>query len=433
MATRCILGVMTTPPGAPAKQRGIVHTLAGDLRGMFTSGKDFKAHRVVKRTLADLEEFYLTEEHQKRLARAGFLKRWILRMWWLFKGLVLKLSPARRLMLALGLFVFSNINVRGENYTLNFPGVGVALILLVLALELRDKLVAHDELETGRTLQKALMPSAAPVIAGWDIWLYTQSANEVSGDLVDALTLGPDRTALLLADVAGKGLSAALLSAKLQATVRALMVDADIVVAGLELFMKRAKVGNSLMVDADIAVAGLDAARQVPPPLPGASGGSQPRLPTLGDLGEHVNHIMYRDGVRGRFATMVCLLVSANSGAVRLLNAGHMAPLVLRGLVIEELPRGSVALGMVPVTTYFEQATQLGAGDTLVVYSDGVTEAMNGARDFFGDEQLRAVLGGQRGRTAAETGQAVVDAVTRFVGDAPVHDDVSLVVVRRTG
>ena len=401
---------MNGPHEGPPKDRGIVHTLASDFRGVFSPGQRFTAHRVAKRTLADLEEFYLTEEHRKRLARAGLVKRTILRMWWLFKGLVLKLSPARRLMLALGLINLAGIRITtplgGRDVDITFPNFGVALVLLVLALELRDKLVAHDELETGRTVQKALMPSAPPVLAGWDIWLYTQSANEVSGDLVDALALGADRTALILADVAGKGLSAALLSAKLQATVRAIVVDAEIV-GGL-----------------------LSEARQAPPPLPDASG-QRPGLPSLGHLGERVNHIMYRDGVRGRFATMVCLLVQADAGTVRLLNAGHMAPLVLRDVAIEELPRGSVALGMVPVATYAEQAATLGAGDTLVVYSDGVTEAMNAARDFFGDERLREVLARMRGRSAEDTGQAIVDAVTRFVGDAPVHDDVSLIVLKR--
>ena len=368
--------------GPPA--RGIAATLAGDIRRTFGQPRHSMAHRVASRTLTGLEEFYLTEDDRKRLARSNIVKRWILRTWWLFKGLFFKLTPARRLLLAFGLLNFSGLQIKGEaygvNYDMQFPSLGLAAILLVLALELRDKLVAHDELEAGRTVQKALMPSHAPTVPGWDVWFYTQSANEVSGDLVDALALGPDTTSFVLADVAGKGLSAALLSAKLQATVRAL--------------------------------------------IGGAS--------SLGDLGAQVNHIMYRDGVRGRFATLVCVLASSHSGTVRLLNAGHMAPLVLRDLSIEELPRGSVALGMVPVTPYDEQAADLTRGDTLVVYSDGVTEAMNGARDFFGDERLREVLGHQRGRTAAETGAAVVDAVTRFVGEAPVHDDVSLVVLRRT-
>jgi sigma-B regulation protein RsbU (phosphoserine phosphatase) len=339
---------------------------------------------VARRTLSDLEEFYLTEEHRKRLARAGMVKRWVLRVWWLFKGLVFKLSPARRLLLAIGLLNFSGIRVQGEqsgvSYDLSFPGLGLALVLLVLALELRDKLVARDELEAGRTVQQALMPAAAPTLAGWDLWFYSQSANEVSGDLVDALALDGGRTALVLADVAGKGLSAALLSAKLQATVRALVGDA----------------------------------------------------PSLGHLGDRVNHIMYRDGVRGRFATLVCLLVSEGSDTVRLLNAGHMAPLVVRDFTLEELPRGAVALGMVAITPYAEQVVQLSRGDTLLVYSDGVTEAMNAARDFFGDDRLREILGRQRGRPAAQAGAAIVEAVRAFVGDAPVHDDVSLVVLRRT-
>ena len=98
---------MDAPPGGPAKDKGIFATLAGDVGRVFGGPQAAGAHRVARRTLTDLEEFYLTEEHRKRLARAGIIKRFILRLWWLFKGLVLKLSPARRLMLAVGLFNLS--------------------------------------------------------------------------------------------------------------------------------------------------------------------------------------------------------------------------------------------------------------------------------------------------------------------------------------
>ena len=189
-----------------------------------------------------------------------------------------------------------------------------------------------------------------------------------------------------------------------------------------------------MVVDADIVVGDSPRpqVRQTPPPLPAEGGTAWPGLPSLGDLGERVNHIMYRDGVRGRFATMVCLLLSANSGRVRLLNAGHMAPLILRDLVIEELPRGSIALGMVPVAAYAEQ--------------DSPPRRRRHPRGLLGwrhrgDERQTRLLRrravpdhprrGNAAAAAAETGQAVVDAVTRFVGDAPVHDDVSLVVIRR--
>lgn len=398
---------MTDAPRTSGKERGIVHTLVGDVKGVFTQGGSFTAHRTAKRSLSDLEEFYLTEEHRKRLGRAGFLKRWMLRLWWLFKGLILKLSPTRRLLLALGFFTLTSLKIRSDQFSIDVPGIGVGLVLLVLALELRDKLVAHDELETGRTVQRALMPTAAPVVDGWDVWIYTRSANEVSGDLVDVLTLGQQRTVLVLADVAGKGLSAALLSAKLQATVRALVFDSETASAG----------------------AGVPS---LPRTGPDRRRSSLAGLPSLGELGERVNYIMFRDRVRGRFATMVCLLIASGSGAVRLMNAGHMAPLVVRAQVIDELPRGSAAIGLVATAGCIEQSADLASGETLVVYSDGVTEAMNEGREFFGDERLHVVLDATRGQSAASVGQAVVDAVARFVGDAPVHDDVSLVVLRRT-
>jgi serine phosphatase RsbU (regulator of sigma subunit) len=370
-------------PGAIA-DKSLIRTFVEDIQHALDRMQQVGARRIAGRTLADLDEFYLSEEHRKRLARAGLVRRWILRSWWLFKSLVLSLTPARRALLALGLLNLSAVRISGGgdggNWSLNLPSFGVALILLVLALELKDKLVAHDELEEGRGVQRALMPSEPPRIPGWDVWLYTQSANEVSGDLVDVIAVDDQRTALVLADVAGKGLSAALLMAKLQATVRALVGECG----------------------------------------------------TLARLGECVNRIMYRDGVRGRFATLVYLEISPHSGRARWLNAGHLSPLILRPFTIEEMPHGAVALGMVPVTPYEEQGADLDVGDTLVVYSDGITEAMNRERDFFGDERLRAALQGLRGWPAADLGRAVVDAVARFVGDAPVHDDVSLVLLRRT-
>jgi serine phosphatase RsbU (regulator of sigma subunit) len=364
---------------------GLIATLRRDLQQVFGDVASWAPRATVARTIEDLDEFYLYDEERERLARTGPVRRWMLRLWWLFKGLVLKLTPARRLLLALGLVMRVAEGVRfttgtGADVSINTGAVGLGLILLVLALELKDKLVAHDELEAGRAVQLALMPARPPAIEGWDVWMYTQSANEVGGDLVDHVPVDEGSTALLLADVAGKGLSAALLTAKLQATLRALVTECR----------------------------------------------------SLVHLGECVNQIMYRDGVRGRFATLVCLVVRTETGEVRVLNAGHMAPLVVRGDAIEELPRGGVALGMVSATSFAEQRATLQPGEAIVVYSDGVTEAMNAAREFFGDERLEQILAGQRGRSAEAVGTAVVRAVSAFVAATPPHDDVSLIVLRRT-
>jgi sigma-B regulation protein RsbU (phosphoserine phosphatase) len=209
--------------------------------------------------------------------------------------------------------------------------------------------------------------------------LFTRSANDVGGDLVDYLPLGEQRFGIVLGDVAGKGLPAALLMAKLQSTLRALAAEES----------------------------------------------------SLAELGQKMNRILCRDGLPNRFATMVYLDVGARSGWVRVLNAGHLPPLVLRGTTLEELPNGAMALGMFPDATFSEQRVDLADGEVLIVFSDGLTEAMNGNDEFFGDERLRARLPALARMEAQGIGTQVVAAVDEFVGDARPHDDLSLVVLRR--
>ena len=144
-----------------------------------------------------------------------------------------------------------------------------------------------------------------------------------------------------------------------------------------------------------------------------------------------MNTILCRDGLPNRFATLVYLDLGAGSGCVRMLNAGHPPPLVLRGTTLEELPNGSMALGMFPDAVFSEQRVEFADGDALIVFSDGLTEAMNGNAEFFGDERLRARLPPLARMTAERIGAEVVAAVDDFVGDARPHDDLSLIVLRR--
>jgi sigma-B regulation protein RsbU (phosphoserine phosphatase) len=110
-----------------------------------------------------------------------------------------------------------------------------------------------------------------------------------------------------------------------------------------------------------------------------------------------------------------------------------MAPLVVRGSIIEEMAHGSMALGFMADATYLEQQVELSPGDVLVVYSDGVTEAVNTAGDFFGDDRLRAAIQETFGRPVSVIGARILDVLEAFVGEAPPHDDVSLVVLKRQG
>ncbi|MBE3135590.1 MAG: hypothetical protein IMZ55_19150, partial [Acidobacteria bacterium] len=164
-------------------------TLRRDVRRVGTDVRREGFKGTVGRTFADLEAFYLSTHAQARLAGMGLVKRWLFLSWWLLKSLLLKLTPARRVLLALSLLLIVTgprgvlIGTNGgPQISLNLPILSIVLVLLVLMLELKDKLLAQDELEAGRKVQLALMPERSPRVAGWELWLYTQPANDVGGD-----------------------------------------------------------------------------------------------------------------------------------------------------------------------------------------------------------------------------------------------------------
>jgi len=368
---------------AAASSVNLWETLVSDAKVV---AEDFRRHgvdRSVRGTLVNLEAFYINQDDRRRLATMKPAAQWFRRIWWFTKGLLLKLTPARRLMLAVALLTFfsgeQKFNSGTTQFVLSFSVLGGWLLFLILVLELKDKLLARDELEAGRKVQLALMPTENPQIPGWDVWLYTQPANDVGGDLVDHLPLGDDRHAIALGDVAGKALPAALLSVKLQATLRALA----------------------------------------------------PQCATLSRLGEEVNLIFCRDGLPSRFASLVYLDVRGGSGDVRILNAGHMPPIVVRRAKATVMERGSVVLGIMDDAAFPEQSVALQPGDALIVYSDGASEAINEAGDFFGDERIVAIAERAGGSSAKVIGEQIRNAIAAFTGLMPASDDLSLMVLKR--
>ena len=338
----------------------------------------------LRKTHKELEEFYLTTEQRQWLEGKRRLRRGFWSAWYLLVALIRKLSPLRRVLLLTALlFVWSSHQVyigRRVQADINLATVGSVLLLALLLLELKDKLTARHELEAGRAVQDALMPQDCPTIAGWDMWISTRPANDVGGDLVDALELSPGRVGVALADVAGKALPAALLMGKVQATLRALATAA----------------------------------------------------PSLSDLATQTNHILCRDGLPNRFATLVYLDVREGSGTVHLLNAGHMPPAHLSDSTFHELPRGNMALGLIDGATYDEQVVELQPDEMLVVYSDGLTEALNEAGEFYGEERLQALFPTLTSLSAKEAGQRILASADAFIGETKPFDDLSLVILKRT-
>jgi serine phosphatase RsbU (regulator of sigma subunit) len=351
------------------------------LREDFRHG-DFK--RTLRRDWNELKEFYIDQERTTRLQAMGKLKRFFVMGWWLLKSLFLKLTPVRRILVLISCWLIlqsGTISYEGEHVQVNTDAskIGFVVLLFILMLELKDKLLAQSELAAGRSVQRALMPKQNPSVPGWEIWLLTRPANEVGGDLVDYLELGKNRFGVALADVAGKGLKAALLMVKLQATLRALAAD----------------------------------------------------FTSLAELGAKLNAILRRDGLPDSFASLVYLELQPASGTLRLLNAGHMPPLLLKGNVVEELSHGAAALGVLSEPAFVEQNVEMQNGDALLIYSDGLTEARNDAGVFFGEPRLFSFLPTLAGLAAHEVGARILADVESFVSEAKAHDDLSLIIMKR--
>jgi hypothetical protein len=368
----------TTPPSSEPR---LSHTLRDDIRR-----RDL--WQSISRDYRELRAFYIDDEKKARLRQMKWFRRALHETGWLLKSMLLRLTPGRRVLLFLGILLILLGNT--VNYQEAVPGgsvsfdnwhlVGGLLLLFVLMLELKDKLLARDELEAGRKVQHALMPEESPAVEGWSVWLRSLPANEVGGDLVDIQRIAPERIGLAIGDVTGKGLRAALLMAKLQATLRALAPDA----------------------------------------------------PNLAALAAKINQQFHKDSLPNIFASILYLEIFPPLGTVKFVNAGHFPPLLMMRQSIREAGKGEPALGLMPNVSYVEQTLEFVSGDLLVAYSDGLTEARNNAGEFYGVERLKHLLPAVAHRDAAGIGESILRSVEDFRGDAPASDDLSLLILKRS-
>lgn len=317
----------------------------------------------------------------------------------LFMAMLMKLSPARRVLLlaAVVCLLMGDLGFRaGKAEThFNLALFGVAGLFLLLALELADRVTMKRDLEIAREIQHWLVPEAPPAVAGVDIAFATRPANTVAGDYYDAFLRpasggSPDAERLLVAvaDVAGKSVPAALLMATFQASLRALAL-APSSLAGL--------------------VAGLN---------------QYACAHSLGGM---------------RFTTAFLAELDPASRALSYVNAGHNAPVLRRATGgFERLEAGGLPLGIEPQTDYGAGSVTLAPGDLLVIFTDGMVEAVNEAGEEFGEprllEVLRTPLGSRDAASAAssarETLQMLLAAVDGFVGATRQHDDITCLVLR---
>lgn len=344
--------------------------------------KNMQFKKDIKKEYRDLKDFYLDDKKKNKLKNMSRVSRFFYQTGYLLSSIFQKLTPLRKFLVIIGLvlmFLSSSVKIDGQSHSSDNSLLGGLLIFFVLVLELKDKLLAVEELIAGRKIQKALMPDESPNISGWDVFLFTSSANEVSGDLVDFLKLNDTETAITIADVAGKGLSAALLTTKLQATIRAF-----------------------------------------------ADSSSSPS-----ELTNKTNKIFNRDSLPSLFASMIYLEISTNSNQINFANAGHFPPLILSDVGIKELEKGDAALGIIANASFRNFNLQLNENEIFIAYSDGITEAISDTGEFFGKEKLFSILKGNSKLSAVELGRKIINSVDQFRGQAKISDDLSMVILRK--
>jgi serine phosphatase RsbU (regulator of sigma subunit) len=243
-----------------------------------------------------------------------------------------------------------------------------------------ERRMARD-LEQAAEIQGRALPGGAPKVAGADLAGYNAPCRTVGGDYYDFFSYPNGRVAMVLGDVSGKGMPASLMMMGLQARVQALLAD-------------------------------------------------EPQ--NLAAVINRLNKITCQNCPSNRFITFFYCVLDPATGELGYCNAGHNPPVIVRANgAVEYLEGGGPVLGILSIANYSAYRVKLEPGDTLAIYSDGVTEATNAKDEEFGDEPFAAVLVANRHKGAAEIVAAVTQALTEFAAGSPPADDITLIVSRR--
>jgi serine phosphatase RsbU (regulator of sigma subunit) len=243
--------------------------------------------------------------------------------------------------------------------------------------EATEKARLERELQVAAEIQRALLPDALLTGSHFEVAAASIPCRAIGGDFFDYFNLPDDHFGFALGDVAGKGPPAALLTAMIQGAFAA----------------------------------------QV------SSAGSPAALMAL------VNRTLIRRAIQSRFATVIYGTLSPD-GRLTYSNAGHNPPVMMTRNGVRRLETGGLILGLFPQASYEEETIQLASGDTLVIFSDGVTEALNAAGDEFGEERLLESLEACRSLPPEAVLDRILTAVRTFAASAAQNDDVTALVLR---
>jgi len=256
----------------------------------------------------------------------------------------------------------------------------------------KEKERLQAELELAREVQAQLYPKAAPELKTLSLLAACAPARMVSGDYFDYQPLLDSKVALALGDVAGKGISAALLMAT---------------------------VGSALRTQLRSCMDAVSKARDGEAPMP------------VCELVARLNQQLYNDTAPEKYLTFYLGIYDDATGELTYTNAGHIPPLLVREGEVHRLEVNGTVVGAFPFAQYEESTLRLRSGDLLVCYTDGVTEPENDYGEMFGEERLIDVLLRHADRENEEIVSAIMNAVRDWTGSPDLQDDMTLLLARR--
>jgi len=246
--------------------------------------------------------------------------------------------------------------------------------------ETLEKQRIEEELNVARNMQKKLLPKTLPSIPNYDIYGINIPSRQVGGDYYDVITIDENHYALAIGDVSGKSVPAALLMANLQAALR-------------------------VMIKQKIPIA---------------------------EVAGNLNDLIHSNTDPDKYITFFVGILNRRENRFQYVNAGHNPPLLCRSNGnVEELDVGGIILGMLPRYTYQAGEIQFNPGDLFYSYTDGVNEAINPAEEEFGEERLRKVVTTHRKKSSQKIADAMFESITRFAGNSPQEDDVTMLILKR--
>lgn len=350
---------------------------------LYTSDLSFEEiQKLIKRESAEVYQFFAADIPKDEKSKNKFSRSLIFARN-LFNAFLLKLKPARRIFYLIALlFILVGYSNANDLYII----LSFLILNFLLAFELADKLTTKDEIELAKQIQSDLIPKSSPENKFYDFATYYESAREVGGDYFDIIKPenGDDKTYLVIGDISGKGLPAALYMVRVQAILQSLITNFN----------------------------------------------------NVYDILINLKKYFSRNLRKEYFLTIIAASIDKRGG-ITFCSAGHTPVLHYKSSskTVDELNPKGIGIGLNDKGIFEANLEKKRIipkkGDLLLFYTDGITEAMNKHKVQFGLDSLKRIVEANANKSAYELKELILKSINQFIGDVPNCDDITLIVLKK--